>query len=62
MISILLCIVVQSTAVIKALVPTFGMVVPKECQVSPAFGGCPPFPPSHACVDFTDQVITRPHC
>jgi len=39
-----LCITVQSTADVKVLVPTFGTVVPKECNVSPAFGGCPPSP------------------
>lgn len=42
--TIQLCITTQSTADIKVLVPTFGTVVPKECAVSPAFGGCPPMP------------------
>jgi len=44
-----LCIIFQSLAVVKLLVPTFGFCVPKECeQVSPAPPFvCPPdlFPP-----------------
>lgn len=48
--TIQLCIVVQVTADVKILVPTFGFVMPKECQVAPAFGGCPPIPPSQACL------------
>lgn len=43
--TIQLCIVLQSTAEVKILVPTFGMVVPQECKVAAAFGGCPPIPP-----------------
>lgn len=43
--TIQLCIVVQSTALVKILVPCFGVVVPQECKVSPIFGGCPPLPP-----------------
>lgn len=43
--TIQLCVVVTSSAVVKLLVPAFGMVMPKECRVSPAFGGCPPIPP-----------------
>lgn len=47
--TIQLCIVVQATANVKVLVPTFGLVLPKECDVSAAFGGCPPVPPDHIC-------------
>jgi hypothetical protein len=43
--TIQLCVVVQSTALVKILVPSFGVVMPQECRVSPAFGGCPPMPP-----------------
>jgi hypothetical protein len=45
MFTIQLCIVVKSTADVNILVPTFGVVVPQECRVAPAFGGCPPMPP-----------------
>lgn len=41
-----LCITVQSIAKVKVLVPTFGLCVPAECRVAPAFGGCPPLPPN----------------
>jgi hypothetical protein len=40
-----LCIVVKTTADVNLLIPTFGVVVPQECQVAAAFGGCPPAPP-----------------
>lgn len=40
-----LCIVIQSGADVKILVPSFGIVMPQECRVAPAFGGCPPIPP-----------------
>lgn len=40
-----LCVVVQSTAAVKILVPSFGVVMPQECRVASAFGGCPPIPP-----------------
>lgn len=43
--TIQLCIVVTSGANVKLLVPSFGIVMPQECKVSPAFGGCPPIPP-----------------
>lgn len=43
--TIQLCIVVQSSADVKMLVPSFGLVVPQECRVAPAFGGCPPTAP-----------------
>jgi len=43
--TIQLCLVVQSGAEVKILVPSFGIVMPQECRVSPAFGGCPPIPP-----------------
>lgn len=43
--TIQLCIVVQSSADVKMLVPSFGLVVPQQCRVAPAFGGCPPIPP-----------------
>ncbi|RJX18130.1 MAG: hypothetical protein C4570_07495 [Ammonifex sp.] len=47
--SVDLCIVIQSRAVVKLLIPSFGFCVPKECeQVSPAPPlVCPPvlFPP-----------------
>lgn len=43
--TIQLCIVLKTTADVNILVPSFGMVVPKECQVASAFGGCPPMPP-----------------
>lgn len=43
--TIQLCIVVTSGADVKILVPSFGVVMPQECRVSPAFGGCPPIPP-----------------
>ena len=43
--TIQLCVVVQSTAAVKILVPSFGVVMPQECRVAPAFGGCPPIPP-----------------
>ncbi len=50
--TIQLCIVVKSVADINVLVPTFGIVVPKECQVAQAFGGCPPLPPQQ-CREFS---------
>lgn len=56
MITMQLCIVVKSVADVNVLVPTFGIVVPKECQVAPAFGGCPPLPPQQC----RDINITRP--
>jgi hypothetical protein len=40
-----LCVTVTSAADVKVLVPSFGIVMPQECRVSPAFGGCPPIPP-----------------
>lgn len=43
--TIQLCVTVTSSADVKLLVPSFGVVVPQECRVSPAFGGCPPIPP-----------------
>jgi len=43
--TIQLCITVTSAADVKLLVPSFGVVMPQECRVSPAFGGCPPMPP-----------------
>lgn len=44
--TIQLCIVVQSTADVKILVPSFGIVMPQECRTAAAaFGGCPPLPP-----------------
>jgi hypothetical protein len=43
--TIQLCVVVTSSALVKVLVPSFGIVMPQECRVSPAFGGCPPIPP-----------------
>jgi hypothetical protein len=43
--TIQLCLVVTSAADVKLLMPSFGMVMPQECQVSPVFGGCPPVPP-----------------
>lgn len=44
--TIQLCIVVQSTADVKVLVPSFGIVMPQECRTAAAaFGGCPPLPP-----------------
>ncbi|HWI50630.1 MAG TPA: hypothetical protein VNT01_00635 [Symbiobacteriaceae bacterium] len=45
MFTTLLCIVVTSGADVKILVPSFGVVMPQECRVAPAFGGCPPIPP-----------------
>lgn len=50
--TMLLCIVVTSAADVKMLVPSFGMVVPQQCRVAPAFGGCPPMPPD-VCSGFT---------
>lgn len=43
--TIQLCITVKSYADVNILIPSFGTVVPKECQVAAAFGGCPPMPP-----------------
>jgi hypothetical protein len=43
--TIQLCIVITSGADVKILVPSFGVVMPQECKVAPAFGGCPPIPP-----------------
>ena len=43
--TIQLCIVITSGAIVKILVPSFGVVMPQKCKVSPAFGGCPPVPP-----------------
>jgi hypothetical protein len=57
MFTIQLCVVVQSTAVAKLLVPSFGMVMPQECRVSPAFGGCPPMPPE-VCGPFNGGTST----
>ena len=44
--TIQLCTTTQATADVKVLVPTFGTVIPQPCNVSPAFGGCPPMPPA----------------
>ena len=57
MFTTLLCVVVQSTAVAKLLVPSFGTVMPQECRVSPAFGGCPPMPPE-VCGPFNGGTST----
>jgi hypothetical protein len=35
-----LCLLIQSTALVKLLVPTYGFCVPAPCVVSPS----PPFP------------------
>lgn len=39
-----LCVTVTVCALVKLLVPTFGLVLPKACQEA-AFAGCPPVPP-----------------
>ncbi len=45
----LLCVLVETEAIVKLLVPAYGFCVPAECvQVSPEFPECPPtglFPP-----------------
>lgn len=45
MFTIQLCSVGTSGADVKILVPSFSVVMPQECRVAPAFGGCPPIPP-----------------
>ena len=57
--SVDLCLVIQSRAVVKLLIPTFGFCMPKECeQVSPAPPVvCPPtlFPPQCTPLDKNDD-------
>lgn len=43
--TIQLCLTIKSWADVNIMVPSFGVVAPKQCRVSPAFGGCPPMPP-----------------
>lgn len=51
-----LCVVVQSTADVKLLVPAFGFCAPAECRVAPAFGGCPPVPPPQCIPPLDDDI------
>jgi hypothetical protein len=46
---------VTFSADVKMLVPSFGMVMPQECRVPPAFGGCPPMLPE-VCGPSADHV------
>lgn len=57
--TIQLCVVLTSSATVKALVPSFGMVLPKECNVAGAFGGCPPMPPE-VCNGLAGAEIVQP--
>jgi hypothetical protein len=59
--TIQLCITVQTLANVKILVPTFGLCVPAECRVAPAFGGCPPVPPLQCFPDVVNGINGFPN-